>query len=106
MPIRCFVIVVIAVLAGCYFQFQAHPSEQAIQWRISGNESARHVNKELNEMFRGRNVDYVEKDPYALDSGYVTASYVSFGVAGVVLLVGFIIGPPKKASSVPPAEES
>ena len=45
-------------------------------------------------------------DPIFEASGTMLASYASFGLAGVLLLVGFIIGPPKKNYLVPLDEES
>ena len=36
------------------------------------------------------------EDPYERDSTDLAISYVSFGLTGIMILVGFIVGPEKK----------
>ncbi|MBB81707.1 MAG: hypothetical protein CMN02_12100 [Roseibacillus sp.] len=100
---RCFIIAVVALAAGIFFYWRAQTPEWLGDMNVSVNEGARAADRNLNKLFGGvdrQSSDYVDPnpDPYAPDSTLLSVSYISFGLAGVLFLVGFIIGPPKKAS--------
>ncbi len=93
--------------------FVAYPSEQEIENRKISQRSqlmlyeASMASRERNpDRYRGYTPRYPNIDPYAPNSMLLTTGWIAIGLAGVLFLVGFIIGPAKKASSVPPAEES
>jgi len=98
---RCFIIAAIALVVGGYFHVHSYPTEILISIRESLNEAIESNNKRRTQ--RGHHLygtafdEYV--DPYERDSTDVAISYVSFGLAGVLLIVGFIIGPPKGAAN-------
>ena len=56
--------------------------------------------KELKMLKEGRLITVshmsLRKTPYAPDSTFIISSFVSFGLAGVLLIAGFVIGPPKE----------
>ena len=98
---RCFIIAAIALVVGGFFHWLSYPTESI----IFGRESLNRVRENLNEKRtqRGHHLygtafdEYV--DPYERDSTDLVISYVSFGLAGVLLLLGFIIGPPKEGAN-------
>jgi len=100
---RCFIIAAIALVVGVFFQWHSYPTEIVIKLRETNNESSANLNKKIRDADRGDRLygmNYSEyKDPYERDSTDVAISYVSFGLAGVLLIVGFIIGPPKEAAN-------
>ena len=100
---RCFIIAAIALAIGVYFQWQSYPSEIVIY----GRESLNRAKENNNERRRDRDShlygtafgEYV--DPYERDPVDVAISRVSYSLVGVMLLVGFIVGPQYKEKKNP-----
>tara|TARA_B110000003_G_C16296794_1_gene397218 strand:- start:133 stop:468 length:336 start_codon:yes stop_codon:yes gene_type:complete len=95
---RCFIIAAIALAIGGFFHWHSYPDETLISMGESLNR-AREKNNERrtqkDHFLYGTAFDeYV--DPYERASTDVAISYVSFGLTGVMILVGFIVGPPKE----------
>ena len=91
---RCFIIAAIALVIGAYNHWCSYPDDYNIETgkRINEVLRANAENDEANRyLYRARMVD-----PYEIDAEDAFIGNVSLGLAGVLLLVGFIIGPPKK----------
>ena len=97
---RCFIIAAIALAIGGFFHWHSYPTEIVISIREAVNEATLSNNKRTTQkghfLYGTARQEYV--DPYERDSTDVAISYVSFGLTGVMILVGFIVGPPKGES--------
>ena len=91
---RCFIIAFIAIALGVTLILLASPSDRQI-------EAIKGINKAMSDV-PGRT--YL--DPYQHDIGMLRAAQISFFLAGVLFIVGFIVGPPKETTSKSPPEES
>ena len=100
---RCFIIAAIAIVVGVICQIQAQPTEALVRIIEQANESNKIINERIENAERG-DFNYgrpyeSSEDPYATDSTFIVSSYVSFGLAGVLLIAGFVIGPPKEGDT-------
>ena len=97
---RCFIIAAIALVVGVFFQWKSYPSEIVIYGREAVNRSKKQLDKyrgnRRHPLYGAPRSEYV--DPHERDSTDLAISYVSLGLAGALLLGGFIIGPPKENS--------
>ena len=102
---RCFIIAILAAVCGGVAMWQAYPSAEEIDTR-KGLEKSFGIIDELNLSIASREgrsyTPRPAQDPYAPNSTLLTTGWIAIGLAGVLFLVGFIIGPPKQESSVPP----
>jgi hypothetical protein len=95
---RCFIIAAIALVVGGFFQWKSYPSEGVIYGSKALNSVKEHLNEKRRE--RGHHLygtaldEY--KDPYERYPEDVAISRVSYSLVGVMLLVGFLVGPPKE----------
>ena len=95
---RCFIIAAIALAIGGFFHWHSYPSETLISIGKMLNDGREHLNEKRTERghhLYGTAFDKYE-DPYERDSTDLAISYVSFGLTGIMILVGFIVGPEKK----------
>jgi len=106
---RCFIIAILAAVCGGVAVWQAYPSAEAIEnSRINQRsmlmlyEASMAARERNPARYRGYTPSYPDIDPYAPNSTLLTTGGIAIGLAGVLFLVGFIIGPPKQESSVPP----
>ncbi|MDA7541011.1 hypothetical protein N8649_02725 [bacterium] len=91
---RCFIIAAIALVIGVFFDQRSYPSEMDIMVREKMNDNVE-LNNEIAEM-HGENYRYKREDPYRRDPDAVAISRVSYCLVGVMLLVGFLVGPSKE----------
>tara|TARA_Y100000004_G_C8693849_1_gene318735 strand:+ start:199 stop:522 length:324 start_codon:yes stop_codon:yes gene_type:complete len=97
MMLRCFIIAAIALVVGVYCQINAYPDEFQIRINKKLNEQGKQVDEFTREAY-GERYDYY-KDPYAPDEELILVRNISFSIAGILLLVGIIIGPPKEGAN-------
>ena len=87
---RCFIIAALAFAFGVIMLIFAYPSKYDIEIRKQSNE----INASIRDAGYAYDPDYLDVDaPNPVMKG---SGYVSFGLTGVLLLVGFIVGPEKK----------
>ena len=94
---RCFIIAVIALAVGVICHINAYPSKFQIEMRQELNKTSKQAEKNAWEFFGERYDLYI--DPYAPEEELILVRNISFSVAGILLLVGIIIGPPKEAAN-------
>ena len=94
---RCFIIAALAFAFGVIMLIFAYPSKYDIEIREANNKAIKKLNdNKYNAAIYiiSEDLDYVDVDaPNPVMKG---SGYVSFGLTGVLLLVGFIVGPEKK----------
>ena len=93
---RCFIIAALAFAFGVIMLIFAYPSKHDIEVRKANNKAIAKVNDNKYNAaiyIGGKDLDYV--DVYAPNPVMKGSGYVSFGLTGVLLLVGFISGPKK-----------
>ena len=90
---RCFIIAGVALIFGLLMMIFSFPSQKELEDRYAYNKSAEKLNNWAREDGRRPTLSYMDDGP---NSVMLTTSYVSFGLAGVLLIVGFIIGPSKE----------
>jgi hypothetical protein len=94
---RCFIIAALAFAFGVIMLIFAYPSKYDIEVRKTNNMAIAKLNDNKYKAAiytYSKDLDYVNvnaPNPVMKGSGYV-----SFGLTGVLLLVGFIVGPEKK----------
>ena len=94
---RCFIIAALAFAFGVIMLIFAYPSKYDIEIREANNKAIKKLNDNKYNAaiyIGGEDLDYV--DVYAPNPVMKGSGYVSFGLTGVLLLVGFIVGPEKK----------
>jgi hypothetical protein len=96
---RCFIIGVIALVIGVFYQQDSYPDGLIIMYRKESNHGMDKSNETLRSLGRTSRIEY--QDPYERNAESVTISRVSYALAGVLLLVGFIVGPEKKETQNP-----
>ena len=92
---RCFVIGAIFLANGVAFHHASYPEEFIIKIRKKQNDRLEETNEKIRA-YGKYSYRATYQDPYERDSTDLAISYVSFGLTGVLLLVGFIVGPEKK----------
>ncbi len=100
---RCFIVAAIALVGGfiCITLAQRRsPAGAALAHAIETNNSRKWDEFEARKHMIGAETlpELKERleDPYAADPMLSGISYAAFGLAGVMFLAGFIVGPPKK----------
>lgn len=111
---RCFILAAVALLVGSVCLFMSYPSKEDIDFWMKRNRASIEMHEESIERRREWerrvaadsdrwgwthkppifSISY--RDPFEQDSRFIKASNVSFGIGGILLVVGFIIGPEKK----------
>ena len=104
---RCFFIAAMALLVGIYYLWSALPSDFVIEQNKKNIRTIREHNESIRNADTttavGRTLSSMPlgtiPDDYPIVSSHLNISFVSFGIAGVLLIVGFIIGPPKEGAN-------
>jgi hypothetical protein len=97
---RCFTVGIVGLVLAGIFYFLARPSDKD----ISEKGKTRAVMMDMydrtgdREGDRERYQEWKNVDPEAINYDFVLVSNISFGVGGVLLILGFIVGPERKAA--------
>ena len=93
---RCFILGFIGLILGGIFSFLSYPRGKILK----ESEATKAVLLDMYSTGPFADRDEYERikswDPKARKSKFVLGSNISFGVGGVLLILGFIVGPEKK----------
>ena len=93
---RSIIIGIVGLLTGGILHFLSYPSDK----EINANRMARAALMDMHREFgdREKYKEMKEWDPSKRKPKYTTGSYIAYGVGGLLLIIGIVVGPDKKVA--------
>ena len=93
---RSIIIGIVGLLTGGVLHFLSYPSDKEIQ----DNRSAKFNLMENAAFLKDRKglEEYRNINPEARKSKFILGSYIAYGVGGLLLIIGIVVGPDKKVA--------